>query len=189
MKNESTIFNILYVSSMPKSLIEDDLVFFDFFTLNKEKLFASTVEELEEIMKVSFESNNFLKRLIPQKAPGNEDKILSETKPQAKGIDGIVTDLYLRRGKHSTTMDLHGLGVVAWAIQHNIPVGLITRDYTTHPNYPFLPFQNYGGPGYDFFWLESVIDTLQTDPRYTLGEIPIGDARKVTCKLRELLLK
>lgn len=189
--NSSSSFNVIFVTSRTNQLLEDDLGQFSFFLLNEERegkaKIVASVEELAVYMGTTFEHVKFLGRLIPRK---RDEIVISETEPTRKGVDAIVTDLFLRRSQYSQKLDIFGIGIVAWAVQHGIPVGLIAEDYDTHPQYAWVDENPYNYTQKDeLFWIDSVLDTFRTDSRYKLGEIPVGDVREVCCNLRRLLLK
>lgn len=195
MEQKSKELNVLFVTSRSLSMLKEDgnengdLYYFDFFQLNSGKInILSTVDELATYMGTSFENLKFLGRLIP-KTDKNKN-VVEETQPTRKNIDGIITDLFLRRGEFSKDMDIFGLGIVAWAVKYGIPVGLIARDYIEHPQYSWLnknPY--YYSRNDDLFWIDSVLDTLRTDSRLKNSKIPVGGAREVCVEMREILLK
>lgn len=195
----SNKLNVILVSSKEGELLEETLERMDFFLLSNNSgiipVVIETIQEFESQMKTSLNHNAFLDRLIPRKEadPQDASKEISipETIPQLKVLpDGIITDLFLRRDEFAKELDVHGIGVVAWAVRYGIPVGLIARDYDTNPQFAWKGTNPYYYEQSDkFFWLDSVMDTLRTDARYSYNEIPVGDANSVCRYLRDIILK
>lgn len=201
--SKSTNFKIIRLSSSFK-LSEDDIYMRKFFLLDEGNLVAKSIEEFEKIVGANLNYFSFRNRLIPeekivkrleiselytQDESSNAlaiktklvDSIAEEPKTKPlEDIDGIITDLYVRRYDHfdSRYPDNfpQGLGVVAWAIMHSIPVGLIASD------------NEFTDDRMKNFWYESVLDTLEMHPCCILGKIPNGDIREVCHDMRELLL-
>ncbi len=161
----------------------------NFFALDYEDIICNSVQAFAEYVGADFSALSFRSRLIPvtkevvtilieEKSTSKElvkfvDKApdfieISETEPYHKQYDGIITDLslfrYADRYIHRSDVMLpHGLGIVAWAVMHSIPVGLV---YESNED------RNQS------FYIESVLDTLQIHP-CCRGPIFSGDIREV----------
>lgn len=162
----------------------------NFFLLDYEDIICNSVEAFEEYVGADFNVLAFRQRLIPtvkeivtiplgEKSTSKElvkfsgsatDTIeISDTEPYNKQYDGIITSLSLFRYANrdiyrSDTLLPHGLGIVAWAVMHEIPVGIVYDDRSKDRQ------QN--------FYIESVLDTLQSHP-CCKGAIFSGDTREV----------
>jgi hypothetical protein len=189
--DESSNLNVVFVTSRNGTLVEEDIERFMFYLMTRDREkrphIISNVKDFADYADASLDHMNFLDRLIPREIDG---KPIPNTKPKSGHIAGIITDLYLKRDGLSYKVDLHGVGIVAWAVQHGIPVGIIAEDYKNHPIFPALNANpHYYQKSDDFFWLDSVIDTLRTDSRAKFDRIPIGNANNVCRDLREIILK
>lgn len=148
----------------------------NFFLLDYEKINCDSVEAFANYVKADLSTLAFRDRLIHQqkkvvtipigekstsrelvKYDGIDSETIevSETKPYNKQFDGIIVDLLLYRhaDRHIHVSDQllpHGLGIVAWAVMHGIPVGLVYEE-------------SYKDRCQDFY-IESVLDTLETHP-------------------------
>ncbi|MBP6856535.1 MAG: hypothetical protein KBC42_00620 [Candidatus Pacebacteria bacterium] len=191
--------NVILVSSRKGELLEETLERMSFFLLGTHTeanpVVIETIQDFENHMKTPLNHNVFLDRLIPRNETDPQDaskKIpIPETRPKVKKLpDGIITDLFLRRDEFAKELDIHGIGVIAWAVRYGIPVGLIARDYDTNPQFAWKGTNPYYYEQSDkFFWIDSVLDTLRTDARYSYNKIPVGDANKVCRSLRDIILK
>lgn len=178
-------FKVISVFSIPKAQFDpnDHL---NFFLLNYENIACNSVEAFAEYVGVNFSAQAFRQRLIPVKkevltipigkvsssrellkfSENTVDTIeLSDTEPYNKQYDGIITDLSLHRysDRNGDPRDIlypHGLGIVSWAVRHQIPVGIV-YDHRIDDRQ-----QN--------FYIESVLDTLQSHPCCS-GPIFSGD--------------
>ncbi|QQR76558.1 hypothetical protein IPJ63_03625 [Candidatus Nomurabacteria bacterium] len=201
--NTSTNFKIIRLSSSLK-LSEDDIYMRKFFLLDEGNLIAKSIEEFEKMVGANLNHLSFRNRLIPEEkivkrleinelytqdesssALAIKTKLVDsvveepETKP-LEDIDGIITDLYVRRYDYFDPRYPdnfpQGLGIVAWAIMHSIPVGLIADNH------------QFGDDRMKNFWYESVLDTLEMHPCCILGKIPSGSINRVCHDMRELIL-
>ncbi len=199
MKNGN--YRVISLFSRPDKKF-DDYPYRQFYLLDEGNIVLHSVEEFASFVEADLNELCFRNRLIPeikkvrtipigeysnskdiQLYQGQTDiheVVIQDTRPKNQIYDGIVVDLMLARTtqerEYSEKYQPHGLGVVAWAILHSIPVGIVYEDSGN------TEFRRSN------FWIESVLDTLATHPACQGCTIPSGDVNTVYSEMRELLL-
>jgi len=180
----------------------DDYPYRQFYGMNDEKIDIRGVDEFASYVQADLNELSFRERLIEttkeivtisldeptitstdiQRYSGLQQKEVIQvydSRPQNKDYDGIVVDLMLARSarrRHATEhYQPHGLGIVAWAVLHNIPVGIVYKDSGD------AEFRQSN------FWIEAILDTLVTHPMCVGNKIPSGNVNDVYREMRTLL--
>ena len=194
--NSKNSFKVITVSSSPKHLFDPNQ-HRKFFCVDYDDIYLRNLEELSKYLQADFNPLYFRSRLIPkqrevqtisigEKSSSREVQVYTDTEqqktfilqsdtlPENKDFQGIITDLNLRRDAIHPYVEPYGLGIVAWAVQHGFPVGLVYDDSSIESR-----LRN--------FWLESVLDTLELHPSCFENKIISGDISNVCKGMYELL--
>lgn len=189
-----TAFKVITVSSRQKDLFDPNQ-HRNFFCIDREDIYLKNLDELSQYTQTDFDPLCFRDRLIPKQkevqiVPLGERSLsseidiytgpektlipISDTLPKKTNFEGIITDLYLQRDSIHLYTEPYGLGIVAWAVKHSIPVGIVYDDTGIESR-----LKN--------FWLESALDTLESHPSCFENKIISGDIISVCKGMYELL--
>jgi hypothetical protein len=193
-------YKVIFVFSIPEEEF-DPAPHRSFFMLDHGNVDLHSVEEFAHYVQADLNHLCFRDRLLPtekklvtipigQKSESHQLQVydpeiaentvrIPDTRPDNKDYEGIIVDLNLcwksDRKNEQKEYQPYGLGIVAWAVMHGIPVGLVYKD----DGDPDAKQKN--------FWIESVLDTLSTHSMCQGNKIPSGNICEVCIEMRKLI--